>query len=247
MTGRVPALELAAVDAHYGFAQALFGVDLEVFPGETIGLLGRNGAGKSTTLRSVLGLDVSRSGSVLLNGEDISDLSPEAVARLGVAWVPADRRIFSALTVMENLQLAAALTDGDLLIDEILETLPLLEPLLRRRGDQLSGGEQQAVAIARGLASRPRVMLLDEPTEGLAPLIVENLEAAISSLPERFGVSIVLAEQNLGFVLRLAQRVYVLETGRLVHQGPAAEFAASDDLQHRYLSVTAAGREAEDG
>lgn len=233
------ALSLSNIDAFYGYAQALFGMSLDVSPGETVGLLGRNGAGKSTTFRAVLGLDVARRGSVRLGGEEVSGEPPEAIARRGVSWVPEDRRIFTALTVMENLQLAAAVSgDGDLPIEDILETLPLLKPLLKRRGDQLSGGEQQAVAIARALASRPRVLLLDEPTEGLAPLIVEKLEAAIVSLPERFGVSIILAEQNLGFVLRLAQRVYILETGHLVHEGSADEFAVSDDLQHRYLSVT---------
>jgi len=184
-----------------------------------------------------------RRGSVEVCGENVSRLRPEQLARRGIAWVPEDRRVFAGLTVLENLRLAAEQSvQGDVPLDEILEALPLLKPLLKRRGDQLSGGEQQAVALARALACRPKVLLLDEPTEGLAPLIVEGLESAIARLPERFGVSVILAEQNLGFVLRLTSRVYVLETGHLVYHGTSEEFAASPDLQEQYLSVSRAHR-----
>lgn len=232
------ALELSNVEALYGQARALHGIDLRVEEGETVGLLGRNGAGKTTTFRSVLGLGVRRRGSVRLAGKDVSRLRAEEIVRKGVAWVPEDRRVFAALSVEENLRLAAVSSGNDRVeLEPILEILPMLEPLLRRRGDELSGGEQQAVAIARALSARPRVLLLDEPGEGLAPRIVKELRAAIALLPERLGVSILVAEQNLAFVLALASRVYVLETGSLVYSGPSEEFAASPDLQDRYLSV----------
>lgn len=237
-------LRLQSISSWYGTAQALFDVSLELRPGEMVGLLGRNGAGKSTTLKSVLGVEARRTGTVFYDGVDISRKNAERVARLGIAWVPPDRRIFSELSVLDNLALAARARRVPLDLDGILEAMPIMQRLIDRRGHQLSGGEQQAVAIARALAGRPRVLLLDEPTEGLAPLVVQQLEQSIAELPERFGVSVVLAEQNLQFVLRLTSRVYVLETGRVVFNGDANRFATSPDLQHRYLSV-ASGTSAE--
>jgi branched-chain amino acid transport system ATP-binding protein len=237
-------LRLDSVSSWYGTAQALFDVSLELRPGEMVGLLGRNGAGKSTTLKSVLGIEARRTGTITYDGVDISRKSAERVARQGIAWVPPDRRIFSELSVLDNLALAARARRVPLDLDSILEVMPIMQRLIDRRGHQLSGGEQQAVAIARALAGRPRVLLLDEPTEGLAPLVVQQLEASIAELPERFGVSVVLAEQNLQFILRLTSRVYVLETGRVVFDGDAKEFAASPELQHRYLSVASGTAEA---
>ncbi|MEQ3549779.1 ABC transporter ATP-binding protein [Pseudonocardia nematodicida] len=233
-------LDVGGLRAWYGSAQALFGVDLDVSSGEIVGLLGRNGAGKSTTFKAIMGLDAQVSGTVTFDGADISGLPTERIARLGIAWVPPDRRIFPGLSVRENLMLAARAARTPLDLDRLIDAVPLLERLVDREGFQLSGGEQQAVAIARALAGTPRLLLLDEPTEGLAPLVVQQLEASIAALPEKFGVSVLLAEQNLQLVLRLSSRVFVLDGGRLGHEGSADDFAASPELQHRHLSVASA-------
>lgn len=238
-----PALELHEVSAWYGAACALFDVSLQVRPGETVGLLGRNGAGKTTTLRAIMGVDVRRTGTIRLHGEPIERARTEAVARRGVAWVPEDRRIFPNLTVRQNLQLALRAAPKDqrkiLPLHDILGALPLVEKLLDRKGSALSGGEQQAVSLARALAAQPRLLLLDEPTEGLAPTVVQTLKDAVAELPGSLGMSILLAEQNLAFVNALSDRVYVLDTGRLAYTGSAEEFSGSRDLQLRYLSVSA--------
>jgi branched-chain amino acid transport system ATP-binding protein len=238
----VALLNLAGVSAWYGSAQVLFDVDLEIGEGEMVGLLGRNGAGKSTTFKSVMGIEARRHGSIRLGDAELSRKLPEDVARAGIAWVPPDRRIFPGLSVMDNLRLAASTRGVKLDVDEIVDVIPIMSRLIDRQGFQLSGGEQQAVAIARALAARPKVLLLDEPTEGLAPLVVRQLEESIAALPGRLGVSVLLAEQNLQFVLRLTSRVYVLETGRMVHHGTSEEFGNAPDLQHRYLSVSSAGQ-----
>ncbi|MFD8338263.1 ABC transporter ATP-binding protein [Streptomyces solisilvae] len=232
------ALDVEGLCAWYGSAQVLFDVALDVQPGEMVGLLGRNGAGKTTTLKCVMGIDAHRSGAVRFEGEDVAGLRTESLARAGIAWVPPDRRIFTGLTVLENLQLAARARQVRLDLDLLVDNLPILGRLLDRRGYALSGGEQQAVAVARALAGRPRVLLLDEPTEGLSPLVVEELRTAFVQLPSAFGIAVLLAEQNLQFVLSLASRVAVLETGRVAYRGSATEFAESPDLQHRYLSVS---------
>jgi branched-chain amino acid transport system ATP-binding protein len=236
------ALALTGVSAWYGHARALFDISLDVRPGEIVALLGRNGAGKTTTLRAVMGVETRRTGDVTLHGRSINGMKTDRIARLGVGWVPEDRRIFPNLTVRENLRLAQnAVTKRDrgaLPLEEIFTALPIIEKLIDRRGSALSGGEQQAVAIARALAARPRVLLLDEPTEGLAPVIVRSLRDAVADLPTKLGVSIVIAEQNLAFVKALAQRVFVLDTGRLVYQDSTAAFGASEDLQRRYLSAS---------
>ncbi|MCL3819849.1 ABC transporter ATP-binding protein [Aeromicrobium wangtongii] len=235
-------LSATGVDAWYGAAQALFGVSLHVGDGEVVGLLGRNGAGKSTTFNAIMNLQVRSTGQVELDGSRIDSDAADAIARAGVAWVPEDRRIFTNLTVRQNLELARFAV-GDrtaVTIDELVASLPLLDKLIGRRGNQLSGGEQQLVAIARALVSRPRLLLLDEPTEGLAPLIVDGIAAAIQRLPELFNVSILVAEQNLPFITDLTSRVYVLETGRIVHEGPTAAFAQDAALQDRYLSLSIA-------
>lgn len=233
-------LDMVSVSAWYGAAQALFEVDMSVHQGEVVGLLGRNGAGKSTTFKTIMNLEVRSSGSVKLFDGSVAKSSPDAIARAGVSWVPEDRRILTNLTVRENLELAR-FARGDreaVSIDELISSLPLLGKLIGRKGNQLSGGEQQLVAVARALVSRPRLLLLDEPTEGLAPLIVDDIAEAVRGLPERFGVSILIAEQNLPFVTELASRVYVLETGKVVHGGSASEFASDTELQERFLSVS---------
>ena len=236
-----PALELRDVSGSYGPAQALFGISLEVGTSEMVGLLGRNGAGKSSTFNAVMNLELRRSGSIRALGGSLDGLSTDAIARRGVGWVPEDRRIFPTLTVQENIDLARRASKGSssMATEELVEAFPMLKKLLGRRGNQLSGGEQQMVAVARALAGRPQVLLLDEPTEGLAPVIVEQLTESIRQLPATLGVAVLLAEQNLGFVLGLTSRVYVLETGRVVHTGPTDDFAKDEALQRRYLSVSA--------
>lgn len=234
-----PMLELKGVDAWYKSAQALFDVSIAVGAGEVVGLLGRNGAGKSSTFNSIMNLEVRRRGHIVAADADLMSMSTDAIARHGVGWVPEDRRIFPNLTVTENLQLAR-FASGDrsiVTVDELADALPLLRPLLGRQGNQLSGGEQQLVSVARALVPSPRILLLDEPTEGLAPLVVEGLAESIANLPRNFGVSILLAEQNLDFIVELTDRVYVLDTGRIVHQGTAAELAADTTIQKRLLSV----------
>lgn len=236
-----PVLTLTGVKAWYGHAQALFGLDLTVGKRETVALLGRNGAGKTTALRSVMGIQVRRTGDVDLEGSRLKSNAPDAVARRGVGWVPEDRRIFPNLTVRENLRLAqkaAAQKDRrPLSVDEIIGLMPIMARLIDRKGSALSGGEQQAVSIARALAPHPKLLLLDEPTEGLAPVIVHELAASVARMPAELDLSILVAEQNLAFVSQVATRVYVLDTGRLAWTGAAADFAASTDLKNEYLSV----------
>jgi ABC-type branched-subunit amino acid transport system ATPase component len=231
-------LELTAVSASYGPAGALFDIDLSVGEGEMIGLLGRNGAGKTSTFKSIMGMEVRRKGSIVFDGTEISKKVPEQIARAGVAIVPAERRIFAGLSVLDNLKIAASMRKVKLDVDEIVNLMPIMGRLVDREGYQLSGGEQQAVAIARALAAKPRLLLLDEPTEGLAPVVVQELQDSIAALPERTGIAVIVAEQNLGFVLETTSRVYVLETGNVVHTSDSTSFAASPELQHRYLSVS---------
>ncbi|GAA1542074.1 branched-chain amino acid transport system ATP-binding protein [Microbacterium ginsengiterrae] len=233
-------LTLSGVDAWYGAAQALFDVDLEVGPGEVVGLLGRNGAGKSTTFKTIMNLEVRSTGGIELFGQPRGKSSTDAIARSGVSWVPEDRRILTNLTVRENLELArfASGRRDAVPLADLVESLPLLDKLIGRKGNQLSGGEQQLVAVARALVSRPKLLLLDEPTEGLAPLVVDGIRDAVRGLPEKFDVSILIAEQNLPFVTALASRVYVLETGRVAHEGDSAAFGSDTALQERYLSVS---------
>lgn len=231
-------LKLESVSASYGPAGALFEIDMSLETGEMVGLLGRNGAGKTSTFKSIMGMEVRRKGKITFDGTDITKMPPEQIARAGVAIVPAERRIFADLSVMDNLKIAASMRKQKLDVDEIIELLPIMERLIDRQGYQLSGGEQQAVAIARALAAQPKLLLLDEPTEGLAPVVVQELQSSIAALPEKVGVSVIVAEQNLNFVLETTSRVYVLETGRLVHTSDSPAFAEATELQHRYLSVS---------
>lgn len=238
-------LRLAAVDAYYGTAQALFGVDLDVAQGSVVALLGRNGAGKTTLLRSVMRLAVTTYGSISFDGADLTRLSTSDVARRGIGYVPEERRIYGAMTVLENLQLGRGLAHRDraeLGIATILDTFPLLRPLLARRGGVLSGGEQQLLAIARSLIGNPRLMLLDEPSEGLAPKIVAELRDAIRTLRDRFACTVLLAEQNTRFALSLADRVAIVETGRIVWTGTTDELQAASDVLERALGVSHASR-----
>jgi branched-chain amino acid transport system ATP-binding protein len=208
-------LEIRGLSAGYGRARVLFDIDLDVHPGEVVALLGRNGAGKSTTLKAIMRLVMPSSGRVLFDGRDLGDLQPYQVARLGLGYVPEERRIFTDLTVAENLEVgrqpprAAAPTWSD---EKLFELFPALAALRRRRGSRMSGGEQQMLCIARTLAGNPTAILLDEPSEGLAPVVVEQVGRAIVEL-KRAGVAVLLAEQNRQFTGRVADRTYVLETG----------------------------------
>jgi len=217
-------LELEDVHAAYGLSRVLFGISLEVNAGECVCLLGRNGVGKTTTMRSVMGLTPPNSGHVRFKSQDITGWLPHRVARAGIGFVPEDRRIFAELSVWENLDVArrAAARPGRWTIEAVTELFPVLGELRARQGGFLSGGEQQMLTIARTLMGNPELLLLDEPSEGLAPLVVEALLAKISELKEQ-GLTILLAEQGIEFSLALADRVYVLEKGAVRFSGAATE------------------------
>jgi branched-chain amino acid transport system ATP-binding protein len=241
-------LRLDNVEAWYGSGQALFGISLSVWRGEIVALLGRNGAGKSTSLRSVMQIEVRTRGAITYEGHDLTRHSTTGVARLGIGYVPEDRRIFGRMTVRENLLLGRQLARGGwdavsdaASLEKTLETFPMLGPLLDRRGGVLSGGEQQLLAIARSLVGGPELMLLDEPSEGLAPLTLKQVRAAIESAHRDFGVTVLLAEQNATFALALADRVAVIDTGRVVFTGKTEELRAQPELMSRYLGVESAG------
>lgn len=232
-------LRLQGINAFYGRAQSLFNVTLRVDRGEVTVLAGRNGAGKSTTLRSVLGLVDRRQGRVLFEGNDISALAVDAIVRRGVGYVPEDRRIFTDLTVAENL-LVGALPARDGLPawteEKVLALFPNLAELRRRPAGAISGGEQQMLAIARSLMGNPLLIMLDEPSEGLAPKIVEQMAAAIIEM-KRCGLSVLLAEQNVHFALAVGDRAYILEKGRVHMGGTAASLLSDQGITRAYLAV----------
>lgn len=215
------ALRLEGLDAFYGKSHVLHGLSLEVRPGELVALLGRNGAGKTTTLKAILGL-VRRRGRVLVLGREATHLPPHRIALLGVGYVPEGRRIFPYLTAEENLRLALGKRPGPFDLERVYRLFPRLEERRGHLGRQLSGGEQEMLAIARALLLNPRLLLLDEPSQGLAPLVVRQVAEVLKGLKEE-GVSLLLAEQNAHLALALADRVYVLDDGRVVYEGPAAE------------------------
>ncbi len=231
-------LEINDLHAAYGLSRVLFGISLEVAAGECVCLLGRNGVGKTTTIRSVMGLLRPTSGRVVWKGTDIAGWSPHLVARAGIGFVPEDRRVFAELTVWENLDVAAraAHRRGKWGLDAVYELFPKLRELRNRPGGFLSGGEQQMLTIARTLMGNPELLLLDEPSEGLAPLVVEALLANIRALKEQ-GLTILLAEQGVDFSLALADRVYVLEKGSIRHTGPAAELRDDVALRDRLMAL----------
>jgi branched-chain amino acid transport system ATP-binding protein len=231
-------LVVTSLSASYGLAVALTDVSVRVRKGETVGLLGRNGAGKTTLLKSIINdPELSSKGDVTVAGTSLRKVPTYKVARRGVAWVPDNRRIFTALSVAENLDIAKTRKAPADQLDRVLASVPLVENLMKRRGFELSGGEQQAVTIARALMSAPDFLLLDEPTEGLAPLIVEQLQESIARLPAAFDLGVLLTEQNFRFVTDLADRAYILETGRAVWTGTPDELVAHPDLIDRHLSV----------
>ena len=232
-----PLLAVEDIYTAYGQSQVLFGVSLRVAAGECVALLGRNGVGKSTTMRSIMGLTPPARGRVLWKTRDIRGRAPYQVARQGLGFVPEDRRIFSELSVWENLDVAARRArPGGWTIERVYDLFPKLQELRDRQGGFLSGGEQQMLTIARTLMGNPELLLLDEPSEGLAPLVVEHLREQIARL-KREGLTILLAEQNVEFSLDLADRVYVLEKGHVRYEGSATEFRADDRIRQQYLAL----------
>jgi len=237
-----PALAVNNLNAWYGTAHILFDMSFTVGRGEVVALMGRNGAGKSTTMKAVMGLSPRRNGSVRLNGRDVSALKPFEIARLGMGFTPEDRRIFSDLTVLENLDVGVrsprATADGApaqaWTVDAVFELFPNLAELRHRRGGHMSGGEQQMLTIARTLMGNPLVILLDEPSEGIAPVIVERIADTIVQL-KRAGLSILLSEQNVGFAEAVSDRAYMLEKGQIRWAGTMVELAANSDVQRNYL------------
>jgi branched-chain amino acid transport system ATP-binding protein len=234
-------LSLRDVHTYYGKSHILHGVSLEVGPGEVVGLLGRNGVGKSTTLKSVMGLAPPASGHVSFEGRDITGLAPHHLARLGIAWVPEDRRIFRLLSVMENLRTGLDRTGVDdarraTLLDKVYAAFPVLRDRRDQAGGTLSGGEQQMLAIARAMMLEPKIILLDEPTEGLMPRMVSQIREIVEVL-HREGVAILLVEQNVALTLAVSSRVYIMEKGVVRHQAPAAELRADQAVIHQYLGV----------
>lgn len=221
----------------YGLSQVLFGVSLEVDMGEIVSLLGRNGVGKTTTLRSIMGLTPPSSGSIQWKGEEIVGKPPYEIARLGIGFVPEDRRIFSDLTVWENLDVAIKphpKKGNAWTIERIFELFPALKPIQNRRGGFLSGGEQQMLTIARTLMGNPELLLLDEPSEGLAPLVVKQLGEQIQKLKHE-EMTILLCEQNARFSLDLSDRLYILEKGEIRYQGKVADFRKDEEAYKTYL------------
>jgi len=232
-----PLLRVQDVYTAYGLSQVLFGVNLEVIRGECVCLLGRNGVGKTTTMRSIMGLTPPTRGRVQWKGRDITRRAPYQIAKLGIGFVPEDRRIFADLTVWENLDVATRRTPGGgFTVERVYELFPKLAELRDRQGGFLSGGEQQMLTIARTLMGNPELLLLDEPSEGLAPLVVEHLGEQIGRL-KREGLTILLAEQNVDFSLDLADRVYVLEKGAVRYEGSAQAFRADESIRHQYLAL----------
>ena len=231
-----PLLSVRELHAWYGESHVLHGVDFEVRPAEVVTLLGRNGAGKTTTLKAVMGIVRKRTGSVRFEGAELIGMPSNLIARRGLAFCPEERGIFSSLNVEENLLLPPAVKPGGLAVDAIFGLFPNLKERLRSQGTKLSGGEQQMLAIGRILRTGARLLLLDEPTEGLAPVIVQQIGRTIERLKQE-GFTILLVEQNFRFAATVADRHYVVEHGRVVDMIPNAALAASMDKLHEYLGV----------
>jgi len=231
-------LEVDALDAWYGRAQILFGVSLVVDAGEAVVLLGRNGAGKSTTLKAIMALVVERRGSILFDGVAIHGLPAHRIARMGLGYVPEDRRIFAGLTVEENLAVGRlpARAGHVWTADELFTLFPNLREMQDRPGGRMSGGEQQMLTIARALMGNPRFLLMDEPSEGLAPVIIEGIVGAVRTLKAR-GVGLLISEQNLAFARAVADRAYVIEKGQIRFAGSLAELDADPAMRAQYLAV----------
>jgi branched-chain amino acid transport system ATP-binding protein len=233
-----PLLQVSDLHAAYGLSRVLFGVSLEVHRGECVCLLGRNGVGKTTTMRAIMGLTAPSSGAVRWHGREVTGWAPNRAARAGLGFVPEDRRVFSDLSVWENLDVAqrAARRRGRWTAETVYGLFPVLRDLADRAGGNLSGGEQQMLTIGRTLMGNPELLLLDEPSEGLAPLVVEHLLQQVMQL-KREGLTILLAEQGVAFSLALADRVYVLEKGAVRFAGPAQRLRDDEALRHSLLAL----------
>jgi branched-chain amino acid transport system ATP-binding protein len=234
-----PVIGVEDLDVYYGTSQILFGVGFAVHAGETMALLGRNGAGKSTTIKAVMGLAPPRRGKIKLRGEVISGLKPHHIARAGLGFVPEDRQIFPEHTVEDNLLIGRKKgpdRQDEWPIKRIYQVFPLLEPLRHRIAGRLSGGEQQMLAIARTLMGNPALLLLDEPSEGLAPIIVQRIGELLRQL-RSIGATVLIAEQNMHFCLGLATHATVIDKGEIVYTGPIEDLRANDNVRHRYLAL----------
>jgi branched-chain amino acid transport system ATP-binding protein len=232
-----PVLAIDGVETCYGLSQVLFGVSLVIAPGEMVTLMGRNGMGKTTTVRSIMGLTMARAGAIRFMGEEIRGLPSYKVAQRGIGLVPEGRQIFPNLTVHENLlATAVARPGGEWGLDRVHALFPRLSERRDSMGNQLSGGEQQMLAIGRALMTNPRLLILDEATEGLAPLIRAEIWRCLANLKQS-GLSILVIDKNVGALMRVADRHFLIERGRVVWKGSSDELAAAPDVQHRYLGV----------
>ncbi|HKA61673.1 MAG TPA: ABC transporter ATP-binding protein [Methylomirabilota bacterium] len=230
------ALEVEGLHTYYGESHVLHGVSLRVDPGEVLAILGRNGMGKTTLIRSIVGFTPPREGRVRYKETELTTLPPYRMVDLGMALVPQGRRVFPSLSVRENLDVARHGT-GQWSLEQVYALFPRLRERADNRANKLSGGEQQMLAIGRALMSNPDLLLLDEPTEGLAPLLVREVGRVLAEL-KRGGLSILLVEQNLGLALSVADRIHVLSRGQIVHTGTPGELMRNDEVKHRYLGVT---------
>ena len=234
-----PMLSVRDLNAHYGQAHILHDVAIDLGEGEIVALLGRNGAGKSTIMKSVMGLLARRKGAISFRGRDVAAMRPHQISRLGLAYVPEERRIFSGLTVLENLEVGRRVspdTKNPWTVERLFALFPNLEERQNQDGARLSGGEQQMLTVARALMGNPRAILLDEPSEGLAPIIVEHMAAAVKALKSE-GLSILLSEQNLFFANEVSDRAYVVERGRVRFEGPIGAIMADEAIRRAYLAV----------
>jgi branched-chain amino acid transport system ATP-binding protein len=231
-----PLLDVKGLQAWYGESHILHGVDFDVRPGEVVTLLGRNGAGKTTTLKSIMGMVGKRKGSVRYEGRETVGISSDRIARMGIALCPEERGIFASLDVRENLMLPPQVRPGGLSLTQIFELFPNLQERLNSQGTKLSGGEQQMLAIGRILRTGARLLMLDEPTEGLAPVIIQQIGHTIARLKSE-GFTILLVEQNFRFAATVADRFYIMEHGRVVDAFANADLAANMDKLHNYLGV----------
>ncbi|MEQ8322995.1 MAG: ABC transporter ATP-binding protein [Rhodospirillales bacterium] len=228
--------ELQGLNAHYGKVHVLQGVDLNVQPGEAVALLGRNGVGKTTTLKTIMGLVPATGGTVTFDGQAISSLPPHKIPGAGIGYVPQGRGIFPILSVEENLFVGVTRRPPQAVIDYVFDRFPRLKERLKQPGGTLSGGEQQMLAIARCLVMQPKLIILDEPTEGIMPILVKEIRREIEAVRET-GVSILLVEQNIKTALRLCTRVYLMEKGQIVHEAAAEDLRNDKETLHRYLGV----------
>ncbi|WP_054311791.1 ABC transporter ATP-binding protein [Mesorhizobium sp. 1M-11] len=236
MNSAAPLLSVRGLNAWYGESHALHGVDLDIHQGETVTLLGRNGVGKTTTLRAIMGLIRKRTGQVTFAGKDLIKMPLHHTARAGIAYVPEERGIFATLTVDENLMLPPVVAEGGMGVDEIFDLFPNLKERRNSQGTKLSGGEQQMLAIARILRTGAKTILLDEPTEGLAPVIVQRIGELLAELKRR-GMTILLVEQNFRFASRVADRFYLMEHGKVLSEFPVGELESRMDELHEVLGV----------